>query len=50
MTTLPQQKERSLTKDLIVDVAAAFGAGISVAPFISMIDMVGMDVCVFVHS
>jgi len=34
-----QVKERSLSRDLLVDVLAAFGAGVSVAPFISLIDM-----------
>jgi hypothetical protein len=33
-------KQRNLPRDLAIDVAAAFGAGVSVAPFISLIDMV----------
>lgn len=35
-----QDKPRSLAKDLGVDVLAVMGAGVSVAPFISLIDMV----------
>ena len=34
-----EPKPRKLAVDLAVDVAAAFGAAVSVAPFISLIDM-----------
>ena len=45
MSTDVNKPERSLSKDLAVDVLAAFGAGVSVAPFISLIDMVSSNRC-----
>lgn len=43
---IDREKPRNTPLDISIDIAAAFGAGFSVAPFISLIDKVRAWMCV----